>query len=268
MANIPYPVNLNKILQKGLLDTGGLASNDIYAVAVSSTYTYSASHEHYNELSGVIGSPVQLSSETVSSAMYDSANITFSSMTSGQTINAVILYAHTGVSTTADLVAYIDNGSGIGHLCNGADATVTIDAGGLLSFPTTALYTSAANAILEYGILGTGGFAAFDLYAILATSSYTYSASHEHVDNLTGTSGAVQIAGEAIANNILNADTTSFTSVSAGTYTQVIVYQHTGSDATADLVCRLALDSNFVSGGSDDVDLDWDDTDGILKAVA
>jgi len=257
MTNLPYDSATTKLLSNALLGTGGFNSFAVYAALVTSTYTYSAAHDFYDDLTGVISGNVELTSETVSAAFYDSADIVFPTPASGSTYTQVIFYMHTGVDATADLLARFDTDSNgaISEAGNDEDITLTINAGGIFSLPVTTFFTTSANAILNKGLLNTGGFVNTDIYAALIPA-YSHNAAHEHLDDLGVTrAGSVQLGSETIgsvAAGVYDAADPTLPSVTDSvTYVHMILYFHTGSDATADLLIRFPLASSVVGNGND-----------------
>jgi hypothetical protein len=90
---------------------------------VSSTYTYSAAHVFISDTTGQItGTTDQtLGTKTYVAGKFSSANATFTAVTTGQTINACLIYVDTGTTTTSRLVAYLD---GFTQATNGGDIVV------------------------------------------------------------------------------------------------------------------------------------------------
>ena len=126
MANAIYPKAKESLL-KGELD---LEDNTIKVVLVDTgTYTYNAAHDFYNDLSGVLGSGVALSSKTVALGVFDAADVTFTTPSAGTSIEALVIYKDTGNVATSNLIAYIDAGTGLPFTTNGADIDIVWDSG-------------------------------------------------------------------------------------------------------------------------------------------
>lgn len=140
MANALYPLAKQKFLAPGTLgSTSGTAINlstDTIKIALvdTGTYTYSSSHEFYTSISSaVIGTPVTLSSKTVTNGVFDAADVTFTAV-SGSSVEALVIYKDTGTAGTSSLVDYIDVvASGLPVTPNGGDITVTFNASGIFS---------------------------------------------------------------------------------------------------------------------------------------
>jgi hypothetical protein len=127
MASVVYPKFKETILQ----GTYNLSSVAVRAVLIDTgTYTYSAAHDFYNDLSGVVGTESgALGSKTFTNGTFDSADITFTAAT-GNTAEAIVLFVDTGNAATDALIAYIDSGTGLPVTPNGGDINVTVNASG------------------------------------------------------------------------------------------------------------------------------------------
>jgi len=94
--------------------------------------------DFYNDISaGIVGS---LSSAlttktigTVAAGVFDADNVTFTAV-SGASVESVNLLKDTGVTSTSNLIAYWDTGTGLPVTPNGGDITVTWNASGLFTF--------------------------------------------------------------------------------------------------------------------------------------
>jgi len=101
--------------------------------------------------------------------------------------------------------------------------------------------------------------------ALLVTSTYVFSASHEFVSDLAGilTNGrSPALASKTVTNGVFDADNTTLPSVNSGqTAAAIVVYVDTGSDATSRLLAFF--DTNVTglpfstTGG--DITITWDD---------
>jgi len=132
MTNAVYDAWKDLIASAGL----GLAALDLTAATLkvaaidTGVYTFSQAHDFFNDVTGVIGTPVAIGSPTVTGKTIDGADATFTDLTA-TSIEALILYMDTGVSTTSPLVAYIDTGVTGLPLTTDGEATVTWDAAGI-----------------------------------------------------------------------------------------------------------------------------------------
>lgn len=139
MANALYPKYKELLLNPGSLgSSSGTAvdlSDDTIKIALidTGTYTYSSSHDFYDDVSGVVGTPATLGSKTVTNGTFDAADVTFTSVT-GNSVEALIIYKDTGSAATSPLIAYIDTASsGLPVTPNGGNITITFNASGIFS---------------------------------------------------------------------------------------------------------------------------------------
>lgn len=133
MANALYPLWKENVVQLGA--NYGLNNAALKAALVKSTYTYSAAHQFYSDLtpaSNVAGTPVALATKTYTGGLLKAANTTITAVPSGGSVTAIVLYNDTGTSTTSPLVAYIDTGvTGFPVSPNGGDITIAWNASGI-----------------------------------------------------------------------------------------------------------------------------------------
>ncbi len=130
MANAIYPLYKQALLDG---DTNIDVNDGTVKVALidTGTYTYSAAHDFYNDLSGVVGTPGTIANTTVANGLFDGDNVTFSAVT-GNSVEALVIYIDTGNTATSRLVAYIDTGvTGLPVTPNGGDITITWNASGI-----------------------------------------------------------------------------------------------------------------------------------------
>lgn len=132
MSNAIYP-----LYKQALLD----ASSDVdlndgtvkVALVDTAVYTYSASHEFYDDLSGVIGTPQTIGNTTVTNGTFDGDDVSFTAVT-GDSVEALVFFIDTGNTATSRLVAYIDTGqTGLPVQPNGGDISITWDAAGIFT---------------------------------------------------------------------------------------------------------------------------------------
>lgn len=133
MANAVYDKFKDLILEAGV----GEAALDLSAATLkvalidTATYTFSQTHEHHDDLSGIVGTPEAITSITHLDGTLDGADPTFSSL-SGNEFEALVVYVDTGTSATSPLVCYIDTGvTGLPFNPSGSDVTIEWDAAGI-----------------------------------------------------------------------------------------------------------------------------------------
>lgn len=122
--------------KKAFLDADiDLLVDTIRAVLIDTgTYTFSAAHDFYNDLSGVVGTESgAFASKTTTGGTFDAADITFTAVT-GATVEAIVIFKDTGNVATDALIAYIDSASsGLPVTPNGGDINVVWNASGIFS---------------------------------------------------------------------------------------------------------------------------------------
>ena len=131
MASAIYPKFKEALLQ-GDYD---LSTAVIRAVLVDTgTYTYSAAHNAYDDLSGIVGTESgALGSKTFTNGTFDAADITFTAVT-GSTAEAIVLFIDSGTASTDYLICFIDSAaSGLPVTPNGGDINVTWSGSGIFS---------------------------------------------------------------------------------------------------------------------------------------
>jgi len=138
MANALYPKWKEAILKA----TSGSALNGsgttgVYCALVDTgTYTYSASHQYYSDLSGIGGTPQEIgATKSYTNGVFDGADVTFTAVAGTVTYEALVLYVkNAGANTTWQLVAYIDSSvTGLPVTSNGGDIVVTWNASGIFA---------------------------------------------------------------------------------------------------------------------------------------
>lgn len=107
-------------------------ANDIRAILIDTAdYTVDlAAHDNLDDVPAAarVAASGSLAGKTVTAGVADANDVTFTNVT-GDTVEAVILYQHTGTESTSRLIAYIDSGSGLPVTPNGGTVTVAWDNG-------------------------------------------------------------------------------------------------------------------------------------------
>lgn len=137
MANALYPIWKEALLQSSAdADLDGTGSTGVFVALVDTgTYTYSAAHDFYSDLSGVVGTDVEIASgKTFTAGVFDGADISHTAV-SGSSVEALVIYRkNAGANTTWRLVAYIDTGvTGLPVTPNGGDINTTWNASGIFA---------------------------------------------------------------------------------------------------------------------------------------
>lgn len=137
MANAIYPKFKEALMGAAANSTLNAAegTTGVFAALVDTgTYTYSAAHEFYSSLSGVVGTDQEITTKTISNGTFDGDNVTFTAV-SGNSCEAIVLYRkNAGANTTWRLIAYIDTSvTGLPVTPNGGDITITWNASGIFT---------------------------------------------------------------------------------------------------------------------------------------
>jgi hypothetical protein len=136
MANAIYPKYKEAALSGSANTalTGSGTTGLFVALVDTGTYTYSAAHEFYSSLSGVVGTDQEITTVTLTNGVVDGDNVTFPAVT-GNSAEALVLYRkNAGANTTWRLVAYIDTSvTGLPVTPNSGDITITWNASGIFS---------------------------------------------------------------------------------------------------------------------------------------
>lgn len=132
MASAIYPKAKEAFLGGDI----ALDSDDIRVVLVDSAdYTYSAAHDFLDDVAAGARVAVSgaLAGKTITNGTFDANDVTITGV-SGDQLEAVVIYQHTGSDATARLIAYVDTfASGVPLTPDGGNVVVTWAAGGIFS---------------------------------------------------------------------------------------------------------------------------------------
>jgi hypothetical protein len=137
MANAIYPKFKEALMGAAANSTLNAAegTTGVFAALVDTgTYTYSAAHEFYSSLSGIVGTDQEITTKTISNGTFDGDNVTYTAV-SGNSCEAIVLYRkNAGANTTWRLIAYIDTSvTGLPVTPNGGDISITWNASGIFT---------------------------------------------------------------------------------------------------------------------------------------
>lgn len=132
MANAIYPKYKEAILQSAA--NSNMSSGTVKVALIDTgTYTYSAAHEFYSSVTGVVGTPQTIGTKTFTNGVFDGDNVTFTAVT-GSSVEALIIYIDTGTAGTSRLIAFIDTSvTGLPVTPNGGDIGITWNASGIFA---------------------------------------------------------------------------------------------------------------------------------------
>lgn len=135
MANAVFPKYKQSLLSgdANTALTGSGATGLFAALIDTGTYTYSAAHQFYSSLSGVVGTDQEIANVTLVNGLIDGDNLVYPAV-AGATAEAIALYRkNAGANTTWRLVAYQDTGvTGLPVTPNTGDINITWDAAGIV----------------------------------------------------------------------------------------------------------------------------------------
>jgi hypothetical protein len=125
-----------------------------------------------------------------------------------------------------------------------------------------------ANAMFDPGregfLDGTIDWDTGDIRVMLALSSYTFDAADKFITDLgavdNGRSAA--LGSKTVTNGVADAANTSLVATAATASESLILFQHTGSDATARLICYIDAPTSglpFTPSAGQTVNITWDD---------
>lgn len=137
MANAIYPLQKQELLKgtaNNLLNSAEGATGVFCALVDTGLYTYSAAHQFYSSLAGVIGTDQEILTKTQTNGTFDGTDLTYTAV-SGATVEALVLYRkNAGANTTWPLIAYLDTGvTGLPVTPNGGNITITWNASGIFT---------------------------------------------------------------------------------------------------------------------------------------
>jgi hypothetical protein len=130
MANKLYPKSKKQFLQAGI----DLSAVNVRAILVDAgAYTYDDAHDFLDDIPS--GARIAVSGNLTGKAFgddgsFDSDDPTFTGVT-GASIEAIVLYVHTGTDSTSRLIMHQDTGvTGLPLTPDGSDVQITVDAAG------------------------------------------------------------------------------------------------------------------------------------------
>lgn len=128
MSNALYAKAKEKFLSASI----NLSSDTIKVVLIDAAdYTVNLStHEFLSDVPGaaLVGTAQTLASKTVTSGIFDAADVTFTAVT-GDPSEAILIYKDTGTGTTSPLIAYIDTATNLPVTPNGGNINIAWDNG-------------------------------------------------------------------------------------------------------------------------------------------
>lgn len=130
MANKLYPKSKKQFMQAAI----DLSTADVRAILVDTgTYTYDDAHDFLDDIPAAARIAVSgsLTGKAVGDdGSFDSDDPVFNAV-SGASIEAIVLYVHTGTESTSRLIMFQDTGvTGLPLTPDGSDIAITVDPAG------------------------------------------------------------------------------------------------------------------------------------------
>lgn len=140
MANAIYPIYktaLGAASANVSLTVDDTTDGPYCSLVDTGTYTYSAAHDFYNDLTGIVGTDQRIATPTfgsVSQGTFDGADLTYTAVT-GNSIEALVIWRkNAGATSTHRLVYFGDTSiTGLPVTPNGGNITVAWHASGIFT---------------------------------------------------------------------------------------------------------------------------------------
>lgn len=132
MVNRFYIPFKNNLLTQATTQIDFDAPDDIRAILIDTAdYTVdTAAHDFLDDVAGAARvATAALTGESVATNVFDASDTTFTAVT-GDSVEAFLLYKHTGTDSTSRLIAYFDTATNMPVTPNGGDITIAWDNGG------------------------------------------------------------------------------------------------------------------------------------------
>jgi hypothetical protein len=128
MANALYDYGREGYLNGGL----NWLADDVRAILVDTgLYTVNLTTDQFLTIiagAARISVSGSLTTKTATAGVADADDVSFTAVT-GATVEAIVLYKHTGVDATSRLIAYIDTATGLPFLPSGGNVAIQWDNG-------------------------------------------------------------------------------------------------------------------------------------------
>ena len=122
MANALYAKGKEKILAAAI----NFVDDTIKVALVKNTYPQDLTNDEFFSAIAtyVVGTPQTLASKTITNGVFDAADVTYTTVPAGSTLEGVVIYKDTGVAGTSALLAYVGDITGFPLATNGGDITI------------------------------------------------------------------------------------------------------------------------------------------------
>lgn len=129
MANAAYATGLAAFAQAGV----DWQNDTIKVAACTSAYAYSAAHEFYTSLAGILAEAT-LGTKTSTGGVLDAADTLLAGLSAGA-INSLVVFKWTGSGATSKLLFYFDTGVNFDLTPSGDVLVIWPEASGVKIFP-------------------------------------------------------------------------------------------------------------------------------------
>jgi len=138
MANAIYPKYKHNLMTANTgadVNLSANSGNDIKVFLCNSTYTYAATHDYHNDLSGIIDIGVPVSGAIVyANGTVNFGDVTYTAVPAQTAAQSIVIVKWNGGTANSHLIAYLDTGvTGLPVTPNGGDITITWDAQGVFT---------------------------------------------------------------------------------------------------------------------------------------
>jgi len=278
MANKWYPLFLQATLERS---ANSALSGTVRLALLDNTYVYSAAHDFLDDVTGVLGTAVELGSKQFTSGEFSFSVPNYPGAgLAGETATQAIIYIDTGNAATSRLVMHLDSAPNFPLTFlesnpdtptgNAEDQPITVPAVPIALTDDAQgnhLYPAYAEALLSRP--ANSDIASTALMAVFVTSAYTYSAAHDFLDDVpsgqrTGT--PQEVKNLTFTNGIVDGDDITFPGnpgITGGV--AILLYLQGGTEATSMLVGILREAQGLPAGGittSADQSVHWNNSGG------
>lgn len=119
--NLPvYPKGGEKMLSGAI----NFSADTIKAVALPSSYGYNAAHEFLADVGTVIGAAQTMTSKSITSGVFDAADVPLGALAAGGTLASILIYKDTGSAATSPVLLHLTDVTGLPLATSGAEITV------------------------------------------------------------------------------------------------------------------------------------------------
>lgn len=258
-----------------------LGAGTVKLAFLTSAYTFNAAHDFRDDLTGVIGTPVTISSKTFTNGSFAGTVANYlGSELDGQTVTQIVVFIDTGTPSTSRLVMHIDDSANLPTTFPGSGSVdqpisfpaqplgVSSGSGNDIWYPLflEALFTRPANSDLNAGTVKA---------VFIDSADYTYSAAHDFLDDVPVAArvGTPQTIGgtKSFTNGVFTHSLggITFPALTGDQVEWLLIYIDTGVESTSRLVAlKRAVQGMPLTPNGSDQPVVWNPTDGIMKLGA